>query len=107
MSNKVSFEELLREGESRAICQALVDLTFDPDSDFLWLERRCADLVRTYPNNDVRSLAATCLGHIAQFAGALSDESLEVLRAHKDDPSLHGNAENALEDWWMFVGRHK
>ena len=69
--DKDSFEALLIVGDTRVICDALVEMTFDPQADLQWLEQRCVDLMQNYSKTPVRSLAATCLGHIARINGAL------------------------------------
>lgn len=104
--DKELFEATLLGGDTHAICNTLVDMTFDSQTDYQWLERRCADLMQNYPKTPVRSLAATCLGHIARITGSLSEETVAILRRHVNDESLDGTAGDALDDWSMFVGRN-
>ena len=105
--DKTSFDMMLAGNDTRASCEALTEMAFDLQTDRAWFEQRCAEILRSHPEAHVRSLAATCLGHTARITRTLSEGTLALLRSRVDDASLEGAVANALEDWWMFVGRYK
>lgn len=102
--DKEVFDELLKSNDVTTLCASMVDLAFDKDTDFPWFEGRCVALLM-HPAQDVRGLAATCLGHVAQHTGTLSADTVALLRALKNDLSIGGRIQDALDDWQQFA-RH-
>jgi len=101
--NRDDFEVAIDAGNVSTICQAMVDFSFDPETDFDWFEGRCVKLL-AYSDESVRALAATCLSHTARFKGSLEERTVAALRALENDPSIGGQISDALDDWEQFAG---
>ena len=97
------FDSIVAAGDISNICTAMVNFSFDPQTDFDWFERRCVELL-AHPDGSVRALAATCLSHTARFKGSLEKETVAALRAIENDPTIGGQASDALDDWEQFAG---
>lgn len=101
--NRDDFESIVDAGDISTICSAMVDLAFDPKTDFDWFEERCVELL-THSDGSVCALAATCLSHTARFKGALEEKTVAALRTLENDPLIGGQVSDALDDWEQFAG---
>jgi hypothetical protein len=85
------------------INDALIGLVYH-DPDGRWVQDQCLALL-DYPDNDVRGLAVTCLGHIARIHRDLDrDRVLPALEGLRDDPTIGGRAQDALDDIAIYLG---
>jgi hypothetical protein len=57
------------------------------------------------PRSELRSCAATCLGHVARIHKSVGKEAVAALRALEHDPSVGGVVSDAIEDIEMFARR--
>jgi hypothetical protein len=90
-------QEAFAGGDARRIADALVAVTFS-DPDWRWVQGECLVLL-DHPSDEVRGLAATCLGHLARIHGQLDRRPvLAALCEHRDDPVIGGRVEDALDD---------
>jgi hypothetical protein len=85
------------------VTEALLDITFNI-SDWEWVQNQCLRLISN-PNEDIRGLALTCLGHIARIHAAIDKSKVfPVLRQIvSQDAAVAGRAEDALDDIEMLV----
>jgi hypothetical protein len=85
------------------INDALIGLTYhDPDGQ--WVQDQCLALL-DYPDDDVRGLAATCLGHLARIHRNLDrDRVVTALEGLRDDPAIGGRVQDALDDIAIYLG---
>lgn len=97
------FESVIDSGDISTICNVMVELSFDPKTDFNWFEERCVELL-AHADGSVRSLAATCLSHTARFKGTLEKKTVAALLALENDPLIGGQVSDALDDWEQFAG---
>ena len=102
--NKEEIEQAFEYGSPTEICQTLVTLAlYDPD----WknVEKYCLRSLE-HPDTSVRSVAATCIGHLARLHKTLDlDLVLPALYRHVSDPGqwVAGNVGNALSDIEIFM----
>lgn len=94
-------EAIFASGDDSAICNALVGAALH-DGDADWVESWCLRL-GVSQSDDVRGVAATCLGHVARRFGAVRRDSLELLERLQRDPAVGGRAEDALDDVRQFT----
>lgn len=98
------FQIEMASGDTYRMCTALVRAALY-DSDRPWLE----DLLATYlrhPEVAVRTVAATCTGHVARLHGEIDLERLvPLLRALESSEETLGAAQDALSDIDVFIGR--
>jgi hypothetical protein len=95
--------ELESQDTARVSC-ALVRLALN-DPDRAWLEDVLAAHLQS---NDtwVRGVAATCAGHVARLHGALDTARMvPLIERLFADPTTMGQAEDALDDIEIYVGR--
>lgn len=95
-------ETSLQSGDVESICETMVNLAFyDPDLE--WVQDQCL-MLSSHSDPRVRSVAATCLGHLARIHGNLDlTRVLPCLKALLLDSRTAGYAETALSDIRMFV----
>ncbi len=95
-------ERILSSGSPTEICDALVGLAYH-EPDWRWVQGQCLRFLG-HPDEQVRGLAATCLGHVARIHGRV-DKQLVVpaLQRLLTDPEIGGRAEDALGDIRMFA----
>lgn len=89
-STKMEYQEVLPISRQEAekefdsnnpsrISNALLRITYH-DSDWLWVQSKCLELIN-YPDRNVKSIAVTCLGHLARIHGTLDiDKVVPVAR---------------------------
>lgn len=100
--SREQYERIRAEGTEEDLCAALVDLTYHEPS-LAYVRDECLRLIRE-GSPEVRTVAATCLGHLARIHGRLdSDAVLPALRTLLDDPRTRGAADNAIEDIALFA----
>lgn len=89
-------------GDSGRICSATVGLAFH-HPDWKEAEEKCLSLLENQ-DGQVRAIAITCLGHIARIHGRISfHQVVSLLQKLRDDKTLGGIAEDALDDILIFV----
>jgi len=95
-------EHIFEHGSAGKIEEVLLRVTFH-DEDWQWVQFYCLKFLE-HPDKGVRAIAAICLGHLACIHGTI-DTTLVVpaLKAHRTDPDVAGNVDNALDDIAMFV----
>jgi hypothetical protein len=95
-------ELALRGPDPAALVKALLSVTYyDPDRQ--WVEARCLELLQA-PIEMVKHAAITCLGHLARIHGKVDlTIVLPALQAMRNQPSLIGTIDDALDDISMFV----
>jgi hypothetical protein len=85
------------------ITDALIGLTYH-DPDGRWVQDQCLALLDN-PDNDVRGLAATCLGHLARIHRDLDrDRVLSALEQLQADAAIGGRVQDALDDIAIYLG---
>lgn len=96
--------EELKSGVPERIGEALVSVALH-DADSRWVQEQCLELA-SHPSAAVRSISATCLGHVARIHRELELERvLPVLAELRLSPETEGAAQDALDDIEMFLGR--
>ncbi|MEV8438341.1 hypothetical protein AB0425_13265 [Actinosynnema sp. NPDC051121] len=87
----------------RLATQSLLELTYnDPDGE--WVEQVVLKHLDTRYDDQLRALAATCLGHVARIHGRITRRTVvPTLRALLSDPGLAGRAQDALDDIDQFA----
>ena len=89
-------------GSTEEICRALVAAAFS-ETDWRWVQGQCLFFL-TYPDIEVRGLAATCLGHLARIHQKLDLEVvIPALKSHLKDKEIFGQVQEALEDIEMYM----
>lgn len=100
--DRAEIELLLRSPDKTDILDALLSAAYY-DSDWRWVQSQCLTLL-SHQDSGVRSLAATCLGHVARIHRQLDlDVVLLRLAELKDDPSIGGFVQDALDDIKFFL----
>ena len=100
--SREQYERIRAEGTEEDGHSALVGLTFH-DPSLAYVRDECLRLLHA-ESRQTRSLAATCLGHLARIHGHLdSGAVLPALHALTEDPHTRGAAEDALDDISMFT----
>jgi hypothetical protein len=94
----------LSAGDRERATAAMVSLAFyDPDGE--WLTATfLAILERDDEADELRAIAATCLGHVARIHRAIDPRVVDVLRRFVDNPAVGPYAQNALDDIEVFTG---
>lgn len=82
--------------------KALVGLTYN-EPDRIWLEKILLNLLGAENDEQIRTLAVTCMGHVARIHRAISPELIEKLNELLTNPLFVGPAEDALDDVKSFV----
>lgn len=97
-------ERALHSPDPAEACDALLAIALH-DSDWRWVQDQCLRSLR-HPDEQVRALAVTCLGHVARIHRRLDlDRVLPVLAELQTDPALTGRVEDALDDFDVFLHR--
>jgi hypothetical protein len=99
--DRADAERDLSSGDQRVIADALVAIAFY-EQDRAWVEATCVEFLN-HGDDDVRRVAATCLGHIARIDGAITAAAIEALKQAQSDPEIKSEATDALEDVWQFA----
>jgi hypothetical protein len=89
-------------GDPMRVAEALVSLAFF-EEDWRWVQEICLAHFSS-AEASVRSIAATCIGHVARIHRQLDlQRVVPMLRALMNDPETRGYAEDAWDDITMFV----
>ncbi len=100
--SRSELERLTESGNGSAIVEGLLSATYY-DSDWRWVQSLSLRFLADADNN-IRSNAAMCLGHIARIHGKLDVEIvIPRLRELLSDPTISPWAEDALEDIKFFL----
>lgn len=101
-STRQELDDALTRGDDDAAQATLLSLGLhDPDGE--WVQNRCLELLN-HPSWALRSVAATCLGHVARIHGKIDrDRVLPALRKALKDRRTEGYAEQAIEDIETFA----
>ncbi|AGB80453.1 hypothetical protein D781_0052 [Serratia sp. FGI94] len=99
---KTEIERKLDSDDLSDVTDALLYLTFNID-DFNWVQD--VDLkMLDHPNEEVCSLAITCLGHIARIYSKIDKEKvIPCLKNKAKDKRFTGRVEDAMDDISMFT----
>lgn len=101
-ARRTELARALSEGDTAGIAQALVGLVWH-DPDWKWLQEQCVSRL-DHPDDDIRGLAITSLGHIARIHGKIDRATVEGhLRPLLNDPDLAGRVHDALDDIDTFT----
>jgi hypothetical protein len=100
---KTEAEEVFAaESDLHALREALVSVALG-EEDWRWVQGKCLHFA-AHEDPSVRSIAATCLGHVARIHRKLDlDVVMPTLEGLLKDPETEGFAEMALDDIRMFV----
>ena len=100
--SKHDAEAAFHSGNEELILEALLGVSwFCPD--WQWVQNHCMIFLES-PNIKIKSLAITCLGHLARIHGQIDVEFIHSrLSQMLNDPELGGIAEDALGDIKMFA----
>ena len=101
--SRTEAERIFAGSDEHAICNALVSVAFY-DPDWKWVQDQCLEFINT-PGiaPGIRSLAATCLGHVARIHETIDwDRVVPLLESLVNEPGM-GTAGDALDDIHMFV----
>jgi hypothetical protein len=99
---KAEFEQIFVHGSASDIREALVFLAMN-EKDWRWIQDKCLAFT-SHDDATIRSVAATCLGHLARIHKQLDLERvLPRLEALLKDPATAGYAETALDDVNHFL----
>jgi hypothetical protein len=101
--DRTEAERIFAGNDEFQICNALVSITFY-DPDWKWVQALCLRFLETPgTSKGVRSLAATCLGHVARIHRTIDlDIVVPLLESLLDDPEM-GTAGDALDDIRVFI----
>ena len=73
------------------------------DPDWKWVQNQCLRFL-LHKDRGVRSLSATCLGHVARIHKQLDLEIvLSRLADLKQDPEIGGSVQDALDDIKFYL----
>lgn len=99
-------EFALQSEDALTVNRALVSIAlFEPD--WRWVQAQCIRL-SSHSEPDIRSVSATCLGHLARIHGMIDRHEVEAVlhRLMRDSAlSVRGDASDALDEVQLFVGR--
>jgi|GEM_PF-2303991 len=99
---KTKFLEIIAEDVVALVCQAIVDAVHNIE-DYNWLLAQFIGLL-SHPNEQVRGVTATCIGHLARLnPEADREQLLSILRPLLSDPSITGQVEDAIDDVCTFA----
>lgn len=88
--------------DKEAIANALVSVSLH-ESDWRWAQNKCLFFLSN-SDDDIRGLAATCLGHIARVHKRLDKvKVINELKKRLIDEKIKGNVEDALQDIEIFL----
>ena len=101
--SKNEFLKVIETAEIVPLCQAVVDVVHSVD-DYEWLRDQFETLLE-HPNENVRGVTATCIGHLARLhAAADREQLLSLLQPCLSDSSIRGQVEDAIDDIRRFAG---
>jgi hypothetical protein len=92
----------LSSGDISQSTRALLSLTYN-DPDRVWVEALLFDQLQEDVDDQLRSLAVTCMGHLGRIHGIVSARLVECLELLLEDPVLGGIAEDSLGDVKHFA----
>lgn len=93
---------LLRSGDGTEVADALLSAACY-DTDWKWVQGQCIIFSR-HEDRIVRSVSATCFGHLARIHRQLDLELvLQRLVEMRSDPQVAAAAEDALADIKFFL----
>ena len=88
--------------EPATVCAALVGIAFH-EPDWRWVQGECVRLA-THPDVGVRSVVASCFGHLARIHGTIDLPVVDpVLAELARDPEVAGRVSDARDDFAMFL----
>ncbi len=94
--------EIFNSEDVDSICDALIGLTYH-HSDWVFIQAQC-EYLSSHNSIQVRSLAATCFGHIARIHGKLkADTVIPILNKLISEPEIEGIVEDAISDIQIFA----
>jgi hypothetical protein len=95
-------EKKLKSKDSTVVINTLLEITFH-NQNWEWIQDLCIELLEN-KDSDVRGLAVTCIGHIARIHGVIDKEKvLKAFESRKDDDTINGRIEDAIDDINVFV----
>jgi hypothetical protein len=95
-------EKKLRSKDSTIVINTLLEITFH-NQNWEWVQDLCIELLEN-KNPDIKGLAVTCIGHIARIHGTIDKEKvLKAFESRKNDHTINGRIEDAIDDINMFV----
>jgi hypothetical protein len=96
-------EKIFSQDNLNAIKNALVSIAFY-EKDWRWCQNICLNFL-DHPDNEVKNVAITCLGHIARIHNKL-DRDLVVSKLEQllKNDALSSRIEDALSDIEIFLG---
>ncbi|WP_143261546.1 hypothetical protein [Allokutzneria sp. NRRL B-24872] len=97
-----AMEAAVWSSEVEAATDALLGITYN-DPDRVYVESILLKCLSVECDRQVRSLAVTCIGHVARIYRSVGRDVLRKLDELLDDPDLSGVAEDALDDVKSFV----
>jgi hypothetical protein len=90
-------------GSPTEICATLLAASLNEEEDWEWVQEQCLEFL-CHPTFEIRSLAATCLGHMARIHRKLDREIvLPALKECLDDEGMDKSIEGALADIYKYV----
>ena len=93
-------------GDKNRICKSLVGAAFY-EPDWRWVQNKCLDFL-SHEDDEIRGLAATCLGHLARIHGVIDEQRVvPAIKALLNDPACAGQADDALCDIRQFVTKKR
>ena len=100
--NRADLEVSLNSGNIEAIYAALLSAAYY-DPEWQWVQHQCLTFLN-HADNNIRWVAATCLGHLARIHRKLDVEVvLARLAPLKSDPEIGPGVEDALADIKFFL----
>ena len=104
--SREEWSDALGSGDSQRIASGLVRLAFC-DHNGAFVETQCLALLADQ-NQDLRRVAVTCLGHVARIHREFSNASVpSLLRGLISDPAVSEQAQDALDDVAVFLGKSR
>ncbi len=102
--SKAEAERIFASSDLHNLREALVSMALN-EYDWHWVQEKCLAFT-SHADASVRSVAATCIGHIARIHGQLDLERvMPCLESLLEDPATAGYAETAIDDVQMFAGK--
>jgi hypothetical protein len=100
--DRTALATALAANDIAGITDELLGLT-NHDPDWRWVQEQSLALL-DHPDQDVRGLAVTCLGHLARIHRALDlDRVIPALRQRSADPAIAERIEDTMDDIETFV----
>lgn len=90
------FNNIVQNGTSSEVCQAIVDITHS-GQDYAWIRERLETMLG-HDNSDVRGVTITCIGHLARLYDVSNiDDLVELIAPLGVDKELNGLVEETLD----------